>query len=73
MGHQFGIELRGVGAVLAPLRVAGCLRVFEHRVHGQVACTDLAQTKHVIQDGLATRLLLCYIHSRLIDLGVSQK
>ncbi len=36
---QFGFELRAVGAVGTPLGVARSLRVFEHRVHPNVACT----------------------------------
>jgi hypothetical protein len=38
-GHQCGLELRGVSAVRAPLRIPRGLRVFEHRVHVLVACT----------------------------------
>ena len=55
-GHQFGLELWGVGAVRTPHRIAGCLRDFEHHVHGRLRAHDLPQADQVIQDGLATRL-----------------
>ena len=54
--HQFGLELWGVGAVRTPHRIAGCLRDFEHHVHGRLRAHDLPQADQVIQDGLATRL-----------------
>jgi hypothetical protein len=34
-GRQLGLELRGVGAVRAAMRISRGLRVFEHRVHVQ--------------------------------------
>ena len=68
-GDQLCFELCGVGAVCAPRRVARCLRVFEHRVHGQLRAHDLAQTNHLIQDGLASRLLKTGTRPRLNGIG----
>jgi len=76
-GHQCGLELRGIGAVRAPLRVPRGLRVFEHRVHVLVACTRSSSDRlshsrwgspgAYIQDGFATRLQMTAVSDVRIE------
>lgn len=54
--HQFGFELRGVGAGCATHRITRGLRFYEHSVHARLRVHDLAQSPRPLQDGVAVCL-----------------